>query len=127
LKTTALRERCEITIGIRGVGVERRGPEPGRRGNSVNEEFRGEVLVEEMGLVLGLVDNPPLPLEDLHEQLLYRRHLLLPLLLQRISIKITLGEREGFGVCDERWESGLASSAAWISNFGTVRKVLRSS
>ena len=89
----ALWERCEITIGIRGVGVERRGPEPWRRGNFVNEEFGGEVLVEEMGLVLGLIDDPPLPLEDLHEQLLYRRHLLLPLLLQRIAMKITLRER----------------------------------
>lgn len=51
-------------------------PEPWGRGNSVNKEFGGEVLVKEMGLLLDLVDNPRLPLEDLHEKLLYRRHFL---------------------------------------------------
>lgn len=47
--------------------------EPRRRGDSVDEEGGGEVLVEETGLVLDLVDDPVPPLENLHEQLLHRR------------------------------------------------------
>lgn len=82
--------------------MERRSPEPRRRGNSVNEEFGGEVLVEEMGLVLGVVDDPPLPLKDLHEELLYRRHfLLLLLLLHGLAMRITRRESER-----ERLEGG---------------------
>lgn len=51
----------------------RRGEEPGRRGEAVDEEGGGEVLVEEAGLVLDLADDPVLPLEDLREQPLHRR------------------------------------------------------
>lgn len=50
--------------------------EPRRGRNPVDEESGGEVLVKEVGLVLDLVDDPLLPLEHLHEQLLHRRHLL---------------------------------------------------
>ena len=52
----------------------RRGHQPRRRDDSVNEEFGSEVLVEEKGLVLGLVDDRPFPIEDLRQKLLYRRH-----------------------------------------------------
>ena len=49
------------------MSVGRRGHQPWRRGDSVNEEFGSEVLVEEKGLVLGLVDDRPFPIEDLRQ------------------------------------------------------------
>lgn len=57
----------DVTIGF--VGREPRG-----RGNSVNEEFESEVMIEEKSMVINLVDDLLLPLEDLQQQLLSRRH-----------------------------------------------------
>lgn len=54
--------------------MKKRRVEPRRRNNSIDDELGSKVLVEEIGLVLGLVNDPLLPLEDLHEQLLHRRH-----------------------------------------------------
>ncbi|KAK7824785.1 hypothetical protein CFP56_034038 [Quercus suber] len=62
-----IRERCEITIWIGGVSVGQRGHQPWRRGDSVNEDFGSEVLVEDKGLVLGLVDDQPFPIKDLRQ------------------------------------------------------------
>jgi hypothetical protein len=96
------------------VSVERRRHEPRRRGISVNDEFGSEVFVQVNGLALGLLDNRSLPLEDLNEQLLSRRHfLLLLLLLQRMAMKIhcereNQRERERFGM---NGEDGVAFSA----------------
>lgn len=61
--------RGEITIG-------RTGKEPRRRGDSVNKTFGGELMIEEKRLAFDLVFDPLLPLENLHEQLLYRSHCL---------------------------------------------------
>lgn len=67
-------EICGITFEMRNAGVKKSGVQPRRRNNSIDNELGREVLVKEIGLVLGLVDDPLLPLEDLHEQLLHRRH-----------------------------------------------------
>ena len=100
--------------------MERRRHEPRRRGISINDEFRSEVFVQVNGLALGLLDNRSLPLEDLNEQLLYRRHFLLLLLLQRMAMKIhcereNQRERERFGM---NGEDGVALARIRISNFG---------
>lgn len=59
---------------MRNVGMKKRRVEPRRRNDSIDNELGSEMLVKKIGLVLGLVDDPLLPLEDLHEQLLHRRH-----------------------------------------------------
>jgi hypothetical protein len=48
--------------------------EPWRRENSVENEFRGDVVLPKMALLASLVDDPLRPLEDLHHVLLRRRH-----------------------------------------------------
>lgn len=48
--------------------------EPWRRSNSFDYKFRSEVLAIQFGLLLDLFDDPILPLEDLYEQILHRRH-----------------------------------------------------
>ena len=47
--------------------MKKSGVEPRRRNNSIDNELGSEVLVEEIGLLLGLVDDPLLPFEDLDE------------------------------------------------------------
>lgn len=48
--------------------------EPGRRGNSIEEEFGKKVVLPEMALLASLLDDPLRPIEDLHHVLLHRRH-----------------------------------------------------
>lgn len=48
--------------------------EPWRRENSVENEFRGKVMLPEMALLPSLIDDSLRPLEDLRNVLLFRRH-----------------------------------------------------
>nr|CAN76997.1 hypothetical protein VITISV_007762 [Vitis vinifera] len=74
----------QSTFGIRRRDFKRGSEQPWWRVESLDNEVGSEVVVEGIGLVLHLLDDPVLALEDLNEQLLNRRHLplvLLPLLL----------------------------------------------
>ncbi|GER32839.1 Rho guanine nucleotide exchange factor 2 [Striga asiatica] len=50
-------------------------PKPRGRFDSINDEFGSEVLAVQIGLLIHLLDYRILPLEDLDQQLLHRRHL----------------------------------------------------
>lgn len=71
-------------------------------------EFGSEAMVEEIGLVLDMVDDRLLPLEDLDEELLYRRHFsqcchgIPPNPSERKHIERER-EKEFTGIWDERW------------------------
>jgi len=54
--------------------VKGRVAEPRWRGNSVEKEFGVNMLLPEMTLLARLLDYSLLPLEDLHDVLLHRRH-----------------------------------------------------
>lgn len=62
------------TFWIWGVRV----PKPSRRGNSIDERFGSKVLPVQLRLLVHLFDYRLLPLEDLRQQLLHRRHLPAP-------------------------------------------------
>lgn len=66
----------------------RRGEEPRLRNEAIDETLGSELVIEEKDLLLHVIDYSILPLEDLNQRILYRRHALLLLLPQypRFSI-----------------------------------------